>query len=73
MSTSTVEPVALHLRRARRTGPSGRRLAGPGDLRRCGPDGERGFDRRRVTFAGYWRCGFSEEDLRSEALVGATA
>lgn len=35
--------------------------------------GERGLDRRRVTFAGYWRCGLSEEDLRAEALVGATA
>ncbi|WP_405432127.1 siderophore-interacting protein [Micromonospora sp. NBC_00617] len=35
--------------------------------------GERGFDRRRVTFAGYWRRGLSEEDLRAEALAGATA
>ncbi|MGC5307924.1 siderophore-interacting protein [Micromonospora zamorensis] len=35
--------------------------------------GERGFDRRRVTFGGYWRCGLSEEDLRAEALAGATA
>ncbi|NYH41431.1 NADPH-dependent ferric siderophore reductase [Micromonospora jinlongensis] len=35
--------------------------------------GERGFDRRRVIFAGYWRCGLSEEDLRAEALAGATA
>ncbi|KAB1911552.1 siderophore-interacting protein [Micromonospora sp. AMSO31t] len=29
--------------------------------------GERGLDRRRVTFAGYWRRGASEEDLRAEA------
>ncbi|KAB1946317.1 siderophore-interacting protein [Micromonospora sp. ALFpr18c] len=35
--------------------------------------GERGFDRRRVTFAGYWRRGLSEEDLRAEALAGVTA
>ncbi|MBQ0990170.1 siderophore-interacting protein [Micromonospora sp. H61] len=34
---------------------------------------ERGFDRRRVTFAGYWRHGLSEEDLRAEALAGASA
>ncbi|MER6529873.1 siderophore-interacting protein [Streptomyces sp. NPDC001508] len=26
--------------------------------------GERGFDRRRVTFVGYWRRGLSEEQLR---------
>jgi len=26
--------------------------------------GERGFDRRRVTFVGYWRQGLSEEQLR---------
>ncbi|WP_405972202.1 siderophore-interacting protein [Streptomyces sp. NBC_00988] len=26
--------------------------------------GERGFDRRRVTFVGYWRKGLSEEQLR---------
>jgi NADPH-dependent ferric siderophore reductase len=35
--------------------------------------GERGIDRRRVTFGGYWRRGLSEEDLRAEALAGATA
>ena len=35
--------------------------------------GERGFDRRRVTFAGYWRRGLSEEDLRAAALADATA
>ena len=29
--------------------------------------GERGFDRRSVTFAGYWRRGASEEDLRAQA------
>ncbi|MGR6319540.1 siderophore-interacting protein [Micromonospora soli] len=29
--------------------------------------GERGLDRARVTFAGYWRRGASEEDLRAEA------
>ncbi|MFD5078283.1 siderophore-interacting protein [Streptomyces sp. NPDC058371] len=27
---------------------------------------ERGFDRRRVTFVGYWRRGLSEEQLREE-------
>lgn len=27
--------------------------------------GERGIDRRRVTFVGYWRHGFSEEQLRA--------
>ncbi|MFC4019896.1 siderophore-interacting protein [Micromonospora sp. GCM10011542] len=35
--------------------------------------GERGIDRRRVTFGGYWRRGVSEEDLRAEALADATA
>ncbi|KKJ97441.1 siderophore-interacting protein [Micromonospora sp. HK10] len=29
--------------------------------------GERGLDRRRITFAGYWRRGASEDDLRAEA------
>ncbi|MFE4574692.1 siderophore-interacting protein [Streptomyces chartreusis] len=29
--------------------------------------GERGVDRRRVTFVGYWRQGLSEEQLREEA------
>ncbi|WP_405694653.1 siderophore-interacting protein [Streptomyces sp. NBC_01185] len=28
---------------------------------------ERGFDRKRVTFVGYWRRGMSEEQLREEA------
>ncbi|GAA3838745.1 siderophore-interacting protein [Streptomyces chiangmaiensis] len=28
--------------------------------------GERGIDRRRVTFAGYWRHGLSEDQLRAE-------
>ncbi|MET9399901.1 siderophore-interacting protein [Kitasatospora sp. NPDC002965] len=31
--------------------------------------GERGLDRRRIEFSGYWRRGASEEDLRSEALA----
>jgi NADPH-dependent ferric siderophore reductase len=34
--------------------------------------GERGLDRRSVTFTGYWRQGASEEDLMAEALAGAT-
>jgi NADPH-dependent ferric siderophore reductase len=34
--------------------------------------GERGLDRRSVSFSGYWRQGASEEDLRAEALSGAT-
>lgn len=29
--------------------------------------GERGFDRRAVTFTGYWRVGASEEDLLAES------
>ncbi|MEU0671836.1 siderophore-interacting protein [Streptomyces sp. NPDC006172] len=29
--------------------------------------GERGIDRRRVTFVGYWRRGLSEEQLREQA------
>ncbi|WP_207232371.1 siderophore-interacting protein [Micromonospora kangleipakensis] len=29
--------------------------------------GERGLDRRHVTFAGYWRRGLSEEELRAAA------
>ncbi|MFF8356387.1 siderophore-interacting protein [Streptomyces chartreusis] len=29
--------------------------------------GERGLDRRRVTFVGYWRQGLSEEQLREQA------
>jgi NADPH-dependent ferric siderophore reductase len=28
--------------------------------------GERGIDRRRVTFIGYWRQGLSEEQLREQ-------
>ncbi|MEV1043711.1 siderophore-interacting protein [Streptomyces sp. NPDC049916] len=33
---------------------------------------ERGFDRRRVTFVGYWRRGLSEEQVRdAEAATGA--
>jgi len=27
--------------------------------------GERGIDRRRVTFVGYWRQGMTEEQLRA--------
>jgi NADPH-dependent ferric siderophore reductase len=39
----------------------------------AGPEG-RGFDRRRVTFTGYWRCGATEEELLAElATVGADA
>ncbi|NEE45245.1 siderophore-interacting protein, partial [Streptomyces sp. SID8455] len=34
---------------------------------------ERGFDRERVTFAGYWRRGLSEEQLRAETLARAGA
>ncbi|MFF7254879.1 siderophore-interacting protein [Streptomyces microflavus] len=34
---------------------------------------ERGFDRKRVTFAGYWRRGLSEEQLRAETLARAGA
>ncbi|SCL46272.1 NADPH-dependent ferric siderophore reductase, contains FAD-binding and SIP domains [Micromonospora citrea] len=34
---------------------------------------ERGLDRRHVTFAGYWRRGASEEDLRAEASAAAVA
>ncbi|MGY1500580.1 siderophore-interacting protein [Streptomyces sp. QTS52] len=29
--------------------------------------GERGIDRRAVTFVGYWRCGLSEEQLRAQS------
>ncbi|MCI0382875.1 siderophore-interacting protein [Streptomyces sp. CNQ085] len=32
---------------------------------------ERGLDRGRVAFSGYWRMGASEEDLRAEALTDA--
>lgn len=32
--------------------------------------GERGHDRGRVEFTGYWRPGASEEDLRAEAVEG---
>ncbi|WP_410808909.1 siderophore-interacting protein [Micromonospora sp. 067-2] len=35
--------------------------------------GERSIDRQRVTFAGYWRRGASEEDLRAEAPADPTA
>jgi NADPH-dependent ferric siderophore reductase len=31
---------------------------------------ERGFDRRRTSFSGYWRHGLMEEQLRAEASVG---
>ena len=37
-----------------------------------GPDG-RAFDRRRVTFTGYWRRGASEEDLLNELLTEGAA
>ncbi|ARF72683.1 siderophore-interacting protein [Streptomyces sp. NPDC012600] len=30
---------------------------------------ERGFDRKRVTFVGYWRRGLSEEQLRAETIA----
>ncbi|MCO5967616.1 siderophore-interacting protein [Actinoallomurus soli] len=32
--------------------------------------GERGLDRRAVTFTGYWRRGVTEEDLLAEAVAG---
>lgn len=35
--------------------------------------GERGLDRRQVTFSGYWRRGASEEDLRAEAAAAVPA
>lgn len=35
--------------------------------------GERGLDRRRVAFSGYWRRGASEEDLRAEAIAAHEA
>ncbi|MCO5999738.1 siderophore-interacting protein [Actinoallomurus rhizosphaericola] len=35
--------------------------------------GERGFDRRAVTFTGYWRRGVTEEDLLAEAVAGTAA
>ncbi|MFF3326168.1 siderophore-interacting protein [Streptomyces sp. NPDC002889] len=34
---------------------------------------DRGFDRRRVTFVGYWKRGLSEDGLREEATSGGTA
>ncbi|MER7851026.1 siderophore-interacting protein [Streptomyces bacillaris] len=34
---------------------------------------ERGFDRERVTFVGYWRRGLSEEQLRAETVARAGA
>lgn len=33
---------------------------------------ERGFDRKRVTFVGYWRRGLSEEQLREEAEAASS-
>lgn len=33
--------------------------------------GERGIDRRHVTFSGYWRLGATEEDLRTEKMEAA--
>ncbi|WP_230421876.1 siderophore-interacting protein [Catenulispora pinistramenti] len=35
--------------------------------------GERGLDRRRVEFSGYWRLGATEEDLRTEKIAAAAA
>lgn len=46
------------------------------ELRRhlVGPEPEgRGFDRRRVTFTGYWRRGASEEDLLAELVAAGSA
>ncbi|RKN04025.1 siderophore-interacting protein [Streptomyces radicis] len=34
---------------------------------------DRGFDRKRVTFTGYWRRGVSEEDLINEAIAAEAA
>ncbi|MDT0445651.1 siderophore-interacting protein [Streptomyces johnsoniae] len=34
---------------------------------------DRGVDRRRITFTGYWRRGTSEEDLINEAIAAAAA
>jgi len=44
------------------------------ELRRhlVGADG-RAYDRRRVTFTGYWRRGASEEDLLAELVTGTEA
>jgi len=36
-------------------------------------DGARGFDRRRVTFTGYWRRGASEEELLAELVAAEKA
>ena len=35
--------------------------------------GERGLDRERVEFSGYWRLGATEEDLRTEKISAAEA
>ncbi|MEY9928945.1 NADPH-dependent ferric siderophore reductase [Catenulispora sp. GP43] len=35
--------------------------------------GERGIDRGRVEFSGYWRLGATEEDLRTEKITEAVA
>ena len=35
--------------------------------------GERGFDRKRVKFTGYWRMDTTEEQLVEEAVAGAAA
>ncbi|PYC88212.1 NADPH-dependent ferric siderophore reductase [Streptomyces tateyamensis] len=35
--------------------------------------GERGVDRRRVEFSGYWRRGASEEQLRAEKLASSSS
>ncbi len=34
--------------------------------------GDRGYDRRSVSFTGYWRKGASEDRLRDEAIAGVT-
>jgi NADPH-dependent ferric siderophore reductase len=34
---------------------------------------ERGIDRRRVTFTGYWRRGTTEDQLIEEAIATAAA
>ncbi|GHF67524.1 siderophore-interacting protein [Streptomyces griseosporeus] len=64
-------PMALGALRAAQLPPAGRPYAWIAGESSCVKAlrrhlvGERGFDRRRVTFVGYWRRGLTEEELRA--------
>ncbi|MDF3297646.1 hypothetical protein [Streptomyces tropicalis] len=68
MTTAAAAPFrffALQVARTRRLNPPPVRGAHAGPDRHTPPSREPGTDRRRVTFAGHWRRGPSEEEPRA--------